>query len=176
MEFNKLVKTKLFPIFQKYGFVMEEELKNVLQFKSSAVEIRIVYNNYENSCFIAIGRIGDTLPLDNNAMKNVFNSTLDIERVTSEKFVSNLSLFFETKEGTEILKGNIAPFIKFRIIEANNYTSQLLQEQTLETAAKAWEANDYGTFVKNIDKVGFSKIPQPYQLKYKIAKQKIVKQ
>lgn len=57
--------------------------------------------------------------------------------------------------------------------ESENYTSELMQKQVLEAASKAWEANDYLSFVDSIDKIGISKIPQSYQLKYKIAKQKL---
>jgi hypothetical protein len=174
MEFNVLVKTRLFPILQKYGFEIAEEFKNILQFQSSVIVINIVFNNYEKSCYISMGKKEDTLlPLNDNAVKELFNSSLSVEQVTPEIFVQNLSTLFETKKGAEILKGNIAPFIKFKLSEINDYNTELLKKQALEAASKAWEANDYVGFVENIDKVGVSKIPQSYQLKYKIAKQKL---
>ena len=174
MEFNTLVKTQLFPILQKYGFEIAEEFKNILRFQSSVIEINIVYNDYEKSCYISIGKKGKSLyELRNNAVKELFNSSLSVEQVTPEVFVQNLFSLFETKEGSEILKGSIETFIKFKISEDNNYTSELLQRQALEAASRAWEANDYVAFVESIEEIGISKIPQSYQLKYKIAKQKL---
>jgi hypothetical protein len=172
MDFNILVKTQLFPIFQKYGFEIKEEFKNILRFQSSIIEINIVFNNYEKSCCISIGKNGDPLyELRNNAVKELFNSSLSIEQITPEAFVQNLSILFETKEGNEILKGNIE---KIKISEDENYTSELIRRQVLNVASKAWRNNDYITFVKSIDTIGVNYIPQSYLLKYKIAKQKII--
>jgi hypothetical protein len=174
MEFNTLVKTQLFPIFQKYRFEIAEEFKNILRFQSSAIEINIVYNDYEKSCYISMGKKGQSLyELRNNAIKELFNSSLSIEDVTPEVFVQNLLSLFETKEGTELLKGDIDDFIKFKISEDNHYTSALLLKQGLEVASRAWEANDYVNFIESIEKIGIGKIPISYQLKYKIAKQKL---
>lgn len=174
MEFNTLVKTQLFPILQKYGFEIAEEFKNILRLQSSVIEINIVYNDYEKSCYISIGRKERSLyELRNNAVRELLNSSLSVEQVAPEIFVQNLSLLFETEEGIALLKGHIDDFIKFKISEDNHYTSELMEKQVLEVASKAWEASDYLSFVDSIDKIGFSKIPQSYQLKYKIAKQKL---
>lgn len=174
MEFNILVKTQLLPILQKYGFEIAEEFKNIIRFQSSVIEINIVYNDYEKSCYISIGKKGKSLyELRNNAVKKLFNSSLSVEQVTPEIFLQNLSLLFETEEGIALLKGNIDDFIKFKKSEDNHYTSELLRKQALEVASRAWEANDYLAFIESIEEIGISKIPQSYQLKYKIAKQKL---
>ncbi len=174
MEFNKLVKTYLYPIFQKYGFEIKEEFKNILYFQSSIIEINIAFNNYEKSCYISIGKKGESLhELRNNAVKELFNSSLSVEQVTPETLVQNLSILFEAKEGVEILKGNIDAFINFKLSEAENYTSELIRKQILDAALKAWENNDYVTFRESIEKIGIDKVPQSFQLKYKIAKQKL---
>ncbi len=174
MEFNKLVKEELLPILQNKGFEVVEELNNIIRFSSSNMEIGIVYNDYERSNFIEIGKRDEILyPLNDNVVKNIFNSELRISQVTPEVFVKNLASLFTQKEGSEILKGNIKHLVKFIEQESSNYTSELIQRQTLETASKAWEKNDYKAFVKSIDEIGIEKIPQSYQLKYKIAKQKI---
>ena len=174
MEFNILVKTQLLPILQKYGFEILEEFKNIIRFQSSVIEINIVYNDYEKSCYISIGKKGKSLyELRNNAVKKLFNSSLSVEQVTPEIFLQNLSLLFETEEGIALLKGNIDDFIKFKKSEDNHYTSELLRKQALEVASRAWEANDYLAFIESIEEIGIRKIPQSYQLKYKIAKQKL---
>lgn len=174
MEFNTLVRMQLFPILQKYGFEIAEEFKNIVRFQSSVLKINVVFNNCDRSYLVEIGRQGETLyPLNDNVVKEYFNYQISIEQVSLETFVKNISLLFETKEGAEILKGNIAPFIKFELSEINDYNNDLLEKQALEVASKAWKANDYATFVDSIDKVGISKISRSYQLKYKIAKQKL---
>lgn len=174
MEYNTLVRTSLFPILKKYGFDIAEEFKNIVRFQSSVMKVNVVFNDYEKSNFIEIGRKNEVLyPLSNNAIRIIFNSELHIEQVTPEIFVENLSVIFQQKEGIEILKGNIKHLVEFIEKESNDYTFELVQRQTLETASKAWEKNDYKAFIKSIDEIDIEKVPQSYQLKYKIAKQKL---
>lgn len=174
MEFNKLVRTQLYPILQKYGFEIAEEFKNIVRFQSSVIKVNVVFDDYDKSHLVEIGKQGETVyPLNDNAIKNLFSSQLSIEQVTSEVFVHNLSLLFEQQKGVEIIKGNVEPLENFIKQQSEHYTSELLQRQALETASKAWESNDYVAFVVSIDKIGFSKMPHSYQLKYKIAKQKL---
>lgn len=175
MEFNTLVKAHLSPIFQKYGFEIAEEMKNIVRFQSSIMKVNLVFNDYDKSHFLEIGRQGEILyPLNDNVVKELWGSSaLPIEQVTLKTFVQNLSLIFETKEGAEILKGNIGLLKDILNQESEKYTSELMQKQALEAASKAWEAMDYLAFVENINKIEIDKIPQSYQLKYKIAKQKL---
>lgn len=176
MEFNTLVKEQLLPILEKVGFKLSEEFKNIIRFESSVLQINIVYNNYEKSNFIELGNKNDTLyPLNDSIVKNIFKSELPISQVTPETFVKNLGLIFQKSFGLEILKGDIKNLVDYVEKESSDYTSQLVQRQTLETASTAWERNDYKVFIKSIDEIGFEKIPKSYQLKYKIAKQKVKK-
>ncbi|HRF25591.1 MAG TPA: hypothetical protein PLR98_15580, partial [Chitinophagaceae bacterium] len=57
--------------------------------------------------------------------------------------------------------------------ESEVYTFQILQEQNLAAANKAWENGNYKEFIKMIDQTNKDKLPSSYQLKYKIANQKI---
>lgn len=174
MEFNTLVKTYLLPILRKYGFQATEEFRNIVHFQSSNMKVNLVFNDYDKSHLVEIGRQVETLyPLNDNMVKELWGSSaLPIEQVTSKVFVQNLSFLFETKEGIEILKGNVSLLNSIFSQESENYTFELMKKQILEAATKAWDANDYLSFVDSIDKIGISKIPQSYQLKYKIAKQK----
>lgn len=174
MEFNTLIKTKFFPILKKYNFEIAEEFKNILRFQSFVMKVNIVFNQYDKSFLVEIGIQDDTVyPLGDCAVKELFNSSLSIEQVTPEIFVQNLSTLFETKEGISILQGNVKSLKSIVMQQSENYTGGLLLKQTLEISAKAWEANDYAAFVESIDKIGIANIPQSYQLKYKIAKQKL---
>jgi hypothetical protein len=174
MEFNALVKAQLFPILRKYGFAIAEEFKNIVRFRSSVVKINIVFNPYEQSYLVEIGNPGEILyPLNNGVAGKLFNDELPIEQITPEVFVKNLSLLFETKEGVEILKGNLVYLKRIVKQQSEDYTSDLVRRQVLEAASKAWDANDYVSFVDNIDKLTTSELPQSYRLKYKIAIQKL---
>ena len=175
MEFNALVKTRLFPILQKYGFEIEIELKNILRFQSPVMKVNIVFNLYDRSFLVEIGKRDETLySLNDYVVKELFNSSLSVEQVTSETFVQNLSMLFATQEGIEILLGNVKSLKSIMIRQSDNYTFELLLKQALEISIKAWEANDYAAFINSIDKIGISKLPQSFRLKYKIAKQKLL--
>ena len=174
MEFNTFVKMQFFPILQKYGFEIVEEFKNILRFQSSIMKVNIVFNEYDKSCFVEIGKLGEILyPLNDNVTKKLFNLSLSLEQVTPEVFVYNLSILFRTEKGVKILEGNVGLLKRIIDQQAKNYTSELIHEQVLESASKAWDANDYIMFVNIIDKIGINNVPYSYQLKYKIAKQKL---
>lgn len=174
MEFNLLVKAQLFAIFQQYGLEISEEFKNVLRFQSPIIKVNVVFNEYENSHFVEIGRPGKTLyPLNNNAIKDLLGFELFIEQVTSEIFVRNLSTLFKTKEGIEMLNGNVKRLNSIISLQSENYTFKLLRKQALETASKAWEAKDYIAFIESIDRIGINDVPQSYQVKYEMAKRKL---
>lgn len=174
MEFNTLVKAQLSPILQKYGFGIAEEFKNIFRFQSSVMKVNVVFNQYDRSFLVEIGKQDDELyPLNDYVVKELFHSSLSVEQVTPEVFVQNISVLFGTPEGVELLQGNVKSLKNIAIQQSENYTSELLLKHGLEFALRAWEAKDYATFVESIDKIGIRKIPQSYQLKYKIAKQKL---
>lgn len=175
MEFNTLVKTELLPLFKKYKFEVSEEFKNVMGFRSSILKVNLAFNEYDKSHLVEIGRLGETLyPLNDNVIKELWGySALPIEQVTSNIFVHNLSIFFETKKGIELLKGNLSLLSTIVSQECEKYTPELIQRQILETLSKAWEAKDYFSFIDGIDKIDISNLPQSYMLKYKIAKKKL---
>jgi len=174
MEFNQLIKKQLFPILEKHGFEIREEFKNIIRFESYNMKVNVVFNDYDKSHFIEVGKKGGILyPLSDSVIRAIFEVELPIEQVTTEKFVKNLSFLFERQEGIEILKGDIKSLVKFIEQESSNYTSELVQKQALEAASKAWENNDYEAFVKNINKMDIERLSQSDQLKYKIAQHKL---
>ena len=139
------------------------------------MKVNIVFNPYDRSFLVEIGKRDETLYLlDDYVVKELFNSSLSVEQVTPEIFVQNLSTLFATQEGIEILQGNVKKLKSIMIRQSDNYTFELLLKQALEISTKAWEANDYAAFVNSIDKIGINRLPQSYQLKYKIAMQKLL--
>lgn len=176
MEFNALVKTRLFSILQKYDFELVEESKNVLRFQSPILKLNIAFNQYDRSFLVEIGKREDTLySLNDNVVKEILNSSLSVEQVTPEIFVQNLFTLFSTHEGIELLRGNVKLLKSIMMQQSDNYTFEILLKQALETSKKAWEANDYAAFVYSLDRIGINKLPQSYRLKYEIAKQKLLK-
>jgi hypothetical protein len=172
MEFNTLVKSKLYPILQKYGYIISEETKNIIRFKSDTTKINIVSDDHDKTHLIEIGKqVGILYPLHDKGVRNIFSFELAIENVSLNTFIKNLAFLFEQPKGIEILKGNIKPLVDEIERESSSYTSELLQKQVLEMASKAWGRKDYKTFVKSIDELGVEKVPKSFQAKYKIARQ-----
>lgn len=174
MEFNDVVKKNLFPILHKYGFNIEQDSKKSILLQSSNVKVHIICNDYEDSFLIEIGKVGEMLyPLNNEIIRLVFNLEFPIEKISLSSFVENTILLFENKIGIEILKGDINLLRDSIEKQSRDYTLMIMQEQTLDSALKAWEVKDYMSFIKNIDIIGINKVPKSYQLKYGIAKQKV---
>lgn len=174
MEFNDVMKKKIFPILHKYGFNIGKDSEESILFQSYNVKVHIICNDYEHSFLIEIGKVGEMLyPLNNEIIRLVFNLEFPIEKISLSSFVENTILLFESKIGIEILKGNIKLLKDSIEKQARNYTLKIIQEQALDSALKAWELKDYVSFIKNIDIIGLDKVSKSYQLKYEIAKQKV---
>jgi len=180
MEFNKILLNKLGAFLQKEGFHLSEQFENYLKFESDNSVVVICRDKRENSNLLYIGKTeGNQYLIDGSIIKRFCVSNLEkdfkIPERTIEDFADNLFLLF-TGKGYELLKKDskvLYDIAKFVETESEEYTSELLLKQALESASKAWETNDYVSFVDKIDKIGIAKIPQSYQLKYKIAKQKL---
>jgi hypothetical protein len=182
MEFNVLIITKLFPILQKYGFEVVDEFNNYVKFESDNLVVVICRDVRENSNLFSLGRRGSNrFFIDGNIMKKFFN--FDFEKVfilperSIKDFTDNMLVFFKQKgevlfnEKCEILL-DIENSAKQ---QSKKYTSILLMEQTMDVASRAWEAKDYLAFIDSIDKIGVNILPISYQLKYKLAKEKFIK-
>lgn len=83
---------------------------------------------------------------------------------------------FLKSNGSALLSGDESKLLELKLFsekESEVYTFQILQEQNLAAANKAWENGNYKEFIKMIDQTNKDKLPSSYQLKYKIANQKI---
>ena len=56
---------------------------------------------------------------------------------------------------------------------SNEYTTELIDKQNLDAANKAWEEGNYKDFINYLDKTDRQRLPSSYELKYKIAHQKL---
>jgi len=176
MEFNQLVREKIVPLFKGYKFLVVEEYENYFRFESNFVEATISYNELDRTSLFEIGKVGESLyPLNDKLIKQVFGSDTKINQVTKEIFVDNIALFLKSN-GSALLRDDESKLLELKIFsekESEVYTFQILQEQNLAAANKAWENGNYKEFIKIIDQTNKDKLPSSYQLKYKIAKQKI---
>lgn len=180
MEFNEIIINRLGTILNNEGLYLSEQFRNYLKFKSDKIVVVICQDEREKSNLLYVGRADNNQCLiDGNIIKMFFvpdsEKEFNISELSVEDFANNLFALF-TGKGRELLKENseiLFDIKNFMEMKSKEYTDELLKRQALEEASKAWEANDYVAFVESIDKIGISKMPQSYQLKYKIAKQKL---
>ena len=176
MEFNQLISDRLGLIFQKHNLRIIEQFKNYLKLKSDSVVITLSHDERESSNALCVGRNEDSLyPIDEYVLKSAFNSNLKINHVSQDMFVNKLSIFFEG-EGKPLIAGKtyaIEAVEKYVYKEGEIYTTQLVDKHNLDAANKAWEEGNYNDFIKYLDKTNRQRLPVSYELKYKMANQKL---
>ncbi len=179
MDFNTIVLHRLGPLFERHGLAISSRLNNQLTFKSERVVIKVVHNHLENSNALYAAKDDSFLyPIDEKLIKAVFNSNVKIDFVTPEIFVKNLEFFFE-QEGRSLLDGDpavIQAVKDYVYMISKHYTDELLKKQNLDAADKAWKERDYAAFVLYLDKTDKAHLPSAYELKYKMALDKLNKQ
>ena len=105
MEFNQLCRGELLPVLAANAFSIVEEYDYVLRFRSATVKLSVSYNVLDRTSLLAAGRVGGYLyPVDNDVIKNVFGSPIEIEQVTMEAFVRHVVLFLKG-DGSAIKRG-----------------------------------------------------------------------
>jgi hypothetical protein len=175
MEFNQLVTENIVPLLKEHSFLVVEQYMDFFHFKSNVVEVTISYNELDRTSLFEIGKTGGFLyPLTDKLVQQVFGSDIKINQVTKEMFVNNIALFLKSG-GSALLKGDENKLLELQVFsekESEIYTLQILEEQNLAAANKAWENGNYKEFIKIIDKTNKDKLPSSFQMKYKIANQK----
>ncbi|MDD5150457.1 MAG: hypothetical protein PHC28_08225 [Flavobacterium sp.] len=180
MEFSKIVLEKLGLIFKEYSLNIIERRSDYLKLNSKYLRIIISHNRFENSNTIWLGRNDEKsakVEIDDEILKQFFNSKLKLSQVSTETFINNLVLFFEN-EALPLFTNNknkISELEKFNLDRSQKYTQELLVNQNLFAANKEWEFGNYKEFIKLIDKIDKVELPTSYQLKYNIAKHKVEK-
>ncbi len=177
MDFNQLILEKLHSLFIGNGFKIKERLKNIVRYESKILHVSLVHNDRENSntFWLGLKSSNDFIEIDNQVMKDFFNSDLQIKDLPPEDFVNNVFAFF-TNEGKEVLEESqslLMELEKFDQLRSELYTSKLIEEQTLGAANKAWKEKDYTEFIRYLKKVNKRSLTASLKLKYKIAKKKI---
>lgn len=180
MEYSKIVLEKLALIFKKYKLNIIERRSDYLKLNSKYLRIIISHNRFENSNIIWLGRNDEKsaiVEIDDDILKQFFNSKLKLSQVSTETFINNLVLFFEYDALPLFVNGEnkISELEKFHLDRSEKYTQELLVNQNLLAANKEWDYGNYKEFIKLIDRIDKIELPTSYKLKYNIAKHKVEK-
>ncbi len=178
MEFKKLILEKLNPLFIKFGFRLIEKSKEIVKYELDNLIITIVHNPRENSNTLWVGKEGfKEVEVDDQVMKEFFNSDLKLSNLPQETFVNNVLLFF-LGDGKGVIKGNESDIIsleKFNKKRSKEYTESLLNKQFLEAANKAWREGNYADVIKYLKRVNEKSLTTSFKQKYKISQQRLRK-
>ncbi len=176
MEFNQLISEKLDSLFIDHGLEMTEQSKNIVTYESQELVIGLSHNPRENSNTLWVGRRHfNEVEINNQVMREYFNSGLKISNLPQETFLNNVFLFF-LGDGEKLLEGNGLALVnleRFNEQRSLEYTANLLDQQNLEAANKAWKDGNYSDVVKYLEKVNKANLTAYHKKKYKIAKQKL---
>ena len=143
MDFSKIVLEYLQPLFVKYDLKIVEQNTNYLKLICDTLVVGISNNNFERSNTLWIGDTNSReypIEIDNQVLKEVFNSDLELSQIPTETFIKNLLTFFDT-EGRPLIMGDkkiIHDLEQFDAERSRKYTHDLIQKQNLQEADKAW--------------------------------------
>ncbi len=173
-DFDKAIEL-ITPYLREYDFSIVEDRENYVKYASEQSTIDVGYDERDHSYFTIAGQnTNNSIPLDEDNLKNVFE--YDTQKFLYKPYAEFFLDFFETK-GHSILTGDS---IVFKQLQRNRdereerATQRILQQQHLDAADNAWLSNNYRDFVKHLDLIDKTSLPKSYELKYSIAKKKLV--
>ena len=176
MEFSKLILEKIHSLFDENNFKLVLESKNQVRYKSDDLYVAMNHNPRENSNILWIGRNNfQEVEIDNQVMKEFFNSDLKLSSLPKEKFAKNVFLFF-LGVGEDLLKGNSFNVVDLEIFNEKrslNYTESLIKQQSIQAAGKAWREGNYSDVIKHLGKINKDSLPASLKKKYEIAQQQV---
>lgn len=176
MEFNQLISAKLHSLFTEHGLEITEQSKNIVRYESAVLHISLVHNPRENSNILWLGKKNfNDVEIDNQVMREHFNSDLKLGNLPQETFINNVFLFF-MGDGERLLEGDERALIsleKFNEQRSSEYTANLMEKQNLDAANKAWKEGNYLDVIKYLEKINKDDLPESFKQKYKITQQKL---
>lgn len=176
MLLNKIISENLHSLFIEHGLEMTYQSINNVQYESQELVIRLSHNPRENTNTLWVRRkYFNEVEIDNRVMREHFNSNLELSNLPQETFVNNLLLFF-MGDGEKLLEGNEHAFVrlmKFYKQRSSDYTANLIEQQNLEAANKAWDDGNYVEVIKYLEKVNKANLSASLKQKYKIARKKL---
>ena len=96
MDFNKLISEKLHSLFTEYGLEVTEQLRNIIRYESKILHISLAHNERGNSnnFWLSSKLSNDFVEMDDQVMKDFFDSDLKLKNLSQENFVNNIFKFF----------------------------------------------------------------------------------
>lgn len=178
MSYNIIISKKLHLLLVEHGFSLTYDSKNSIRFELGNMIINIQYNQRENSYSLWVGKKnGEIIELDDQILKDFFESELKLINLSKDSFSNNVYLFF-LGEGIGILSGNEIDLInlqEFNQKRSFKYTKDLLKRQSLEKVDKAWEQRNYSNVIKFLEALKDEDLSASYKKKYKIALERLNK-
>ena len=172
MDINKFFKEELRPILSEYNFVVAEEYKNWIVFRSSNVKFSVSFNDLDRECLFMIGYNNHELyEVNDKIIKEIFESNLSLTSNSVTDFMNKLIAFMKAF-GEKLLKGDELTFKKINEYwqsENHRYTSQIVNAPYLLEADIAWRSKNYEDFVDVIKRLDQQFLTPSLLLKYKIA-------
>lgn len=178
MEFNQIIVRKLHSLFVEHGLKISEQSMNVVRYTSDELTISLVHNSVESSNMLWIGRKDSAdVEIDNQVIREYFNSELKLSNLPKQTFVNNVFQFF-VSDGEKLLEGNeraLTNLEKFNEKRSQKYTASVVEKQNLDAANKAWKDGNYLEVIKYLEKINTDSLSKSFKQKYQIAKKKLGK-
>lgn len=172
MKFNEQVKDVLWRQLQKEGYSIDEESENLVVFTCGIQQIRFIYDYYDYTHLVSIGKGNESYSLDSEVVKMVFGLEILLGQVPRDIFLNNAAYLFRQKEGIDILRGETDKLEQAVKEYSATYTKALLKRQDLTRADNAWENRDYQSFIEIMNQMDMPELAESYRKKYEITQKK----
>ena len=152
------------------NFSVSYKEQHFIRYSTNSTVITVAYANLEYLFYTHVGQDSKSLlELTPTAIKTVFKD--DSFQLQSTLTIDNLISFFNST-GKSIISGDKDTFKKlseFSDRQSREFTKEIIQQQNIQGADKAWTQKDYLSFIKCIDRTDKESLPKSYLKKYKIA-------
>lgn len=176
MEFYQKILEELSGEIEKLDMVPLEYSKNSVIYSNNVLTFRLFHNDMENSNGFWLGVVNSRdVEIDDDILENYYHSGLRISNLGQNEFIGIVKLFLAHHGMKTIQKG----VDEFRSLESYNkkrsekYTLEILNEQNLQAAQRAWLSGNYHDVVRHLNKCDLSLVSNSWKKKYELAKRKI---
>ena len=169
MTFDEVI-IRLTPFLKQHGFHISDTFKNYIRYESATVTYTFSYDERERSFSTFAGkRNGYMILLSDDVLTNIFQEDLSSYKNRS---VADNEIYFLQGNGQGLITGDqgiLNQLEEYSNAAAKKYTDALLREQNIREADTAWEEKNYKQFIKILNQIDKSTLPESYLKKYKIA-------
>ena len=176
MIVNNHIKEKLATILSLYNFSVSNEYDNFVEFSNDIYSITVSHNQMENSNSLSIGKKNSHLiEINKRILKSIFNLDINIENLPFIQFLENVEKVLNSIVKLLFSKDStlIEEMEDLDYLEAKRYTRQLIHNQNLKIADKAWNEKKYSEFIRIFDELYVDLLPNSYIMKLDYAKKQL---